>query len=69
MSKRGEKFFLFFVGKSILFGAALKTKLLPDMSWPVQVGGAVNKLLTLRPQAELLGRQFIIVRHRLSVSV
>lgn len=59
-----KKFFLFSPCKSILFGAALKTKLLPDMSWPAQVGGAVNKLFVVRPQAELQGGPFIVVRHR-----
>lgn len=62
MNKRGQKVLCF--GKSILFGAAVKTKLLPAMSWPAQVERVVNKLLYLRPQAEPQGSHFIIVRHR-----
>lgn len=54
----------FFFFKSILLGLhwKQKTELLPDMSWLAQVERAVNKLLYQRPQTELQGRRYIIVR-------
>lgn len=62
-TEEDKKFFLFLF-LSIMFGAALKTNLLPDMSWAAQVERVVNKLLYLRPQTEPQGIQFIIVRRR-----